>query len=165
MQKKPFARNVLRDVVAGLRQPWRLRAARASRNRKLSLDPGIGFGKSVGAELRIARESCRNSRGSVFRCWSARRERDFIGKALAARRRRRTRLGHGGHGRSQHPGRRAHRPRPRCSRNGAEWPASPIKFWRPPDSPNVAAPYRVASAVQTYRLARHIAQLTRAVRL
>jgi dihydropteroate synthase len=46
MQKLPFARNVLRDVTAGLR-----RAASAARRAgvpqsRIILDPGIGFGKS-----------------------------------------------------------------------------------------------------------------------
>src|SRR5258708_4909062 len=46
MQKQPFARDVLRDVTAGLRAAI-ARAVRAGVPRsRLILDPGIGFGKS-----------------------------------------------------------------------------------------------------------------------
>jgi dihydropteroate synthase len=46
MQKQPFAGDVLRDVLSGLRRAVRLaRRARIPRSRLL-LDPGIGFGKS-----------------------------------------------------------------------------------------------------------------------
>jgi dihydropteroate synthase len=46
MQKEPFARNVFRDVIAGLRGAIaRARRARIARS-QIVLDPGIGFGKS-----------------------------------------------------------------------------------------------------------------------
>jgi len=46
MQKGPFAKNVLRDVVSGLRHSAAV-ARRAGVNRsQIILDPGIGFGKS-----------------------------------------------------------------------------------------------------------------------
>lgn len=46
MQRKPFARNVMRDVTAGLRDSIS-RAARAGvPASKILIDPGIGFGKS-----------------------------------------------------------------------------------------------------------------------
>ena len=46
MQKRPFARDVLRDVTAGLRAAV-ARARKAGLKRdQLVLDPGIGFGKS-----------------------------------------------------------------------------------------------------------------------
>ena len=53
MQKKPFARNVLRDVTAGLR-----RAVAAARRAGVSksqivLDPGIGFGKSTAQNFEL----------------------------------------------------------------------------------------------------------------
>lgn len=46
MQRGPFARDVLKDVVRGLRES--VRKARKARVRKsqIILDPGIGFGKS-----------------------------------------------------------------------------------------------------------------------
>jgi dihydropteroate synthase len=46
MQKRPFARNVVRDVVSGLRAAVaRARQAGVAKSQIL-LDPGIGFGKS-----------------------------------------------------------------------------------------------------------------------
>jgi dihydropteroate synthase len=46
MQKEPFARNVFRDVMAGLRGAIaRARRARIAKS-QIVLDPGIGFGKS-----------------------------------------------------------------------------------------------------------------------
>lgn len=46
MQKRPFARDVLKDVASGLRAALRrARAARIPRSQVI-LDPGIGFGKS-----------------------------------------------------------------------------------------------------------------------
>ncbi len=46
MQKRPFARNVFRDVIAGLRAAIaRARRARIAKS-QIVLDPGIGFGKS-----------------------------------------------------------------------------------------------------------------------
>ena len=46
MQQKPFARDVVKDVVGGLR--WSLAMARKAgvANSQIVLDPGIGFGKS-----------------------------------------------------------------------------------------------------------------------
>jgi dihydropteroate synthase len=46
MQKQPFARNVFRDVIAGLRAAIaRARRAHITKS-QIVLDPGIGFGKS-----------------------------------------------------------------------------------------------------------------------
>lgn len=46
MQEQPFAKNVLRDVISGLRQSL-ARARRAGiLKSQIILDPGIGFGKS-----------------------------------------------------------------------------------------------------------------------
>jgi dihydropteroate synthase len=46
MQKKPFARNVLRDVTAGLRRAVGLARQAGIPKSQIILDPGIGFGKS-----------------------------------------------------------------------------------------------------------------------
>ena len=47
MQKRPFARDVMRDVTRGLREAME-RARRAGiRGSQVILDPGIGFGKST----------------------------------------------------------------------------------------------------------------------
>jgi dihydropteroate synthase len=46
MQKQPFARNIFRDAIAGLRAAIaRARRARIAKS-QIVLDPGIGFGKS-----------------------------------------------------------------------------------------------------------------------
>jgi dihydropteroate synthase len=47
MQKKPFARNVLRDVTAGLRQAVAVARRAGVAKSQIVLDPGIGFGKST----------------------------------------------------------------------------------------------------------------------
>jgi dihydropteroate synthase len=46
MQKKPFARDVLRDVTQGLRQAVATARRAGVANSQIILDPGIGFGKS-----------------------------------------------------------------------------------------------------------------------
>jgi dihydropteroate synthase len=53
MQKGPFARDVMRDVVKGLRDAM-LRAMRAGIERsQILLDPGIGFGKNFQQNFEI----------------------------------------------------------------------------------------------------------------
>jgi dihydropteroate synthase len=46
MQKKPFARDVLRDVTTGLRQAVAAARCAGVAKSQIILDPGIGFGKS-----------------------------------------------------------------------------------------------------------------------
>ena len=46
MQKQPFAKNVLRDVIGGLRQSMAIAQRAGVRKSQIILDPGIGFGKS-----------------------------------------------------------------------------------------------------------------------
>src|SRR6202050_712 len=46
MQKKPFARDVLRDVVTGLRHAVATARRAGIAKSQIVLDPGIGFGKS-----------------------------------------------------------------------------------------------------------------------
>jgi len=53
MQKGPFARNVLRDVIAGLRQAL-VRARKAGLPAsQVILDPGIGFGKNYAQNFEL----------------------------------------------------------------------------------------------------------------
>jgi dihydropteroate synthase len=47
MQKKPFARDVLRDVAAGLRRAVAVARRAGMTKSQIVLDPGIGFGKSA----------------------------------------------------------------------------------------------------------------------
>jgi dihydropteroate synthase len=46
MQKKPFARDVVRDVISGLRRSAEMAQRAGVRKSQIILDPGIGFGKS-----------------------------------------------------------------------------------------------------------------------
>jgi len=46
MQKQPFAKNVLKDVIAGLRHSIAIARRAGVRRSQIILDPGIGFGKS-----------------------------------------------------------------------------------------------------------------------
>ena len=46
MQKGPFARDVIRDVVQGLKQSLGIAARAGIAESKFLLDPGIGFGKN-----------------------------------------------------------------------------------------------------------------------
>ncbi|MGB2669061.1 MAG: dihydropteroate synthase [Candidatus Acidiferrum sp.] len=46
MQKQPFAKNVLSDVISGLRQSLAIAHRAGIRKSQIILDPGIGFGKS-----------------------------------------------------------------------------------------------------------------------
>ena len=46
MQKQPFAKNVLKDVIAGLRHAIAIARRAGVRKSQIILDPGIGFGKS-----------------------------------------------------------------------------------------------------------------------
>ena len=46
MQKRPFARHVLRDVTAGLKKSIATARKAGVANSQIILDPGIGFGKS-----------------------------------------------------------------------------------------------------------------------
>lgn len=47
MQKLPFAKNVLRDVMRGLRRSIAVALGAGLRKSQIILDPGIGFGKST----------------------------------------------------------------------------------------------------------------------
>jgi dihydropteroate synthase len=81
MQTKPFARDVLRDVVAGLR----CAAATARRagvpRSQIILDPGIGFGKSSAQNFELLRKLPELARlGFPLLVGTSRK--GFIGKAL-----------------------------------------------------------------------------------
>ncbi len=82
MQKQPFARDVVRDVAAGLRRAVALARRAGVAKSQIVLDPGIGFGKSWRAEFRTARAPSPNSRGSAFRCWWAPRAKSSSASVL-----------------------------------------------------------------------------------
>ena len=53
MQKKPFARDVLRDVSAGLRRAVAIARRAGVAKSQIVLDPGIGFGKSAAQNFEL----------------------------------------------------------------------------------------------------------------
>jgi len=53
MQRQPFARNVLRDVCAGLRRAVTLARRAGIPARRILLDPGLGFGKSYAQNFEL----------------------------------------------------------------------------------------------------------------
>ena len=81
MQKKPFARDVLREVSASLRRAVALaRRAGVSRS-QIVLDPGIGFGKSAAQNFELLERLPELARlGFPLLVGSSRKS--FIGKAL-----------------------------------------------------------------------------------
>jgi dihydropteroate synthase len=56
MQKMPFARDVLRDVITGLRRSIRLARRAGVSKSQILLDPGIGFGKSYAQNFELLRK-------------------------------------------------------------------------------------------------------------
>jgi dihydropteroate synthase len=81
MQKAPFARDVLRDVTAGLRHAATLaRRARVAKS-QIVLDPGIGFGKSFEQNCELLARLPELARlGYPLLIGTSRKS--FIGKAL-----------------------------------------------------------------------------------
>ena len=82
MQQGPFARNVMRDIVAGLREAMsRARRAGIPKSRIL-LDPGIGFGKNHEQNFEILARLPEFARlGCPIVIGTSRK--GFLGKALA----------------------------------------------------------------------------------
>jgi len=56
MQKLPFAKDVLRDVMAGLRQSISVARRAGVPKSQIVLDPGIGFGKSYDQNYELLAE-------------------------------------------------------------------------------------------------------------
>jgi dihydropteroate synthase len=56
MQKGPFARDVMKDVVQGLRASIRKARAAGVRKSQIVIDPGIGFGKSLEQNYELLRK-------------------------------------------------------------------------------------------------------------
>jgi dihydropteroate synthase len=56
MQKGPFARDVMKDVVQGLRASIRRARAAGVRKSQIIIDPGIGFGKSFEQNYELLRK-------------------------------------------------------------------------------------------------------------
>jgi dihydropteroate synthase len=56
MQKKPFARDVMKDVTQGLRASIRKARGAGVRKSQMVIDPGIGFGKSFEQNYELLRK-------------------------------------------------------------------------------------------------------------
>src|ERR1700730_3719847 len=84
MQKRPFARHVMRDVTAGLRRAVGMARRAGVAKAQIILDPGIGFGKSFSQNYElIARLPELAGLGFPLLVGTSRKE--FIGRALGGR--------------------------------------------------------------------------------
>ncbi len=81
MQKKPFARDVLRDVSAGLRRAVAVARRAGVSKSQIVLDPGIGFGKSAAQNFELLQKLPELARLGFPLLVGASRK-GFIGKAL-----------------------------------------------------------------------------------
>ncbi len=81
MQKKPFARNVLRDVTTGLRDAVAKARRAGVAKSQIVLDPGIGFGKSAEQNFELLQKLPELARLGYPLLVGASRK-GFIGKAL-----------------------------------------------------------------------------------
>jgi dihydropteroate synthase len=81
MQKRPFARDVLRDVVSGLRHAVATARRAGVAKSQIVLDPGIGFGKSAAQNFELLQKLPELARLGLPLLVGASRK-GFIGKAL-----------------------------------------------------------------------------------
>jgi dihydropteroate synthase len=82
MQRGPFARNVIRDVMAGLRAALARAKHAGLAKSQILLDPGIGFGKSYEQNFEILARLPEFARlGCPVVIGASRKA--FLGKALA----------------------------------------------------------------------------------
>ena len=82
MQTKPFARDVMRDVMVGLRRAVATARRAGVPKSQIVLDPGIGFGKSAAQNFELLGKLAGTGAPRLSACLSARRERDLSGSAL-----------------------------------------------------------------------------------
>ncbi|HXA77572.1 MAG TPA: dihydropteroate synthase [Candidatus Acidoferrales bacterium] len=81
MQNRPFARNVLRDVVTGLRHAVATARRAGVAKSQIVIDPGIGFGKSAAQNFELLQKLPKLARLGFPLLVGASRK-GFIGKAL-----------------------------------------------------------------------------------
>jgi dihydropteroate synthase len=82
MQRGPFARDVIRDVMAGLRDAVARARSAGVANSQLLLDPGVGFGKTLEQNFEILARLPEFARlGCPIVVGTSRKA--FLGKALA----------------------------------------------------------------------------------
>ena len=81
MQKQPFARNAIRDVIKGLKQSIAIARSAGVPKSQIVVDPGIGFGKSFNQNYElIARLQEITSLGHPILIGTSRKA--FLGKTL-----------------------------------------------------------------------------------
>jgi len=84
MQKKPFARNVVKDVAAGLRRAVAVATKAGIPRSQIVLDPGIGFGKSYAQDFGLIAQLPEFSKlGFPLLVGTSRKK--FIGRVLGGR--------------------------------------------------------------------------------
>ena len=84
MQKKPFARNVMKDVTADLRRAVAVAMKAGIPRSQIVLDPGIGFGKSYAQDYELIAQLPEFSRlGFPLLVGTSRKK--FIGRVLGGR--------------------------------------------------------------------------------
>jgi dihydropteroate synthase len=84
MQKKPFARNVVKDVAAGLRRAVAVAVEAGIPRSQIVLDPGIGFGKSYAQDYELIAQLPEFSKlGFPLLVGTSRKK--FIGRVLGGR--------------------------------------------------------------------------------
>jgi dihydropteroate synthase len=84
MQKKPFARNVVKDVAAGLRRAVAVAVKAGIPKSQIVLDPVIGFGKSYAQDYELIAQLPEFSRlGFPLLVGTSRKK--FIGRVLGGR--------------------------------------------------------------------------------
>jgi dihydropteroate synthase len=84
MQKKPFARNVVKDVAAGLRRAVAVATKAGIPRSQIVLDPGIGFGKSYAQDYELIAQLPEFSKlGFPLLVGTSRKK--FIGRVLGGR--------------------------------------------------------------------------------
>jgi dihydropteroate synthase len=82
MQKTAFARDVLKDVLRGLRQSLEIARRAGIRKSQIILDPGIGFGKSFAQNYELLRKLPQLAKlGYPLLVGTSRK--GFLGKALS----------------------------------------------------------------------------------
>jgi dihydropteroate synthase len=84
MQKKPFARNVVKDVASGLRRAVAVAMKAGIPKSQIVLDPGIGFGKSYAQDYELIAQLPEFSKlGFPLLVGTSRKK--FIGRVLGGR--------------------------------------------------------------------------------
>ena len=84
MQKGPFARDVVKDVVSGLRRSIAVAKKKGAPNSQIVIDPGIGFGKSFSQNYQLLANLSDLARlGYPLMVGTSRK--GFLGAALAKR--------------------------------------------------------------------------------